>query len=129
MAATSVPCASQVAGFGNLPGGAAARAHPNGRLPVARRPPPTVRAAPNKKPPAASCRGLPSQPAWIRRSGQEVSLDAEQDADDVLVLDGVDAARPRAVGGESRRTAEGRIQLGIENVQADIEVRMRVPLG
>src|SRR5215831_11440823 len=76
-------------------------------------------------------RSLPSGgplPAEISRSGQEVSLDAEEHRHDVLVFDRVGARRTRAARGEVRRAAERRVQLGVENFQADIEVRMRVPL-
>src|SRR5437879_841537 len=86
-----------------------------------------VHARHTRKPPAGKPAGGPNQPTLIRRSGQEVSLDAEEHAQDVLVVERADR-RTRRVRRIHPWALVGRVQVREENVQTDIEVRMRVPL-
>src|ERR1700675_63606 len=93
-------------------------------------PTPHGRGPGKEKPPAErAAGGLRDQPAEIRRSGQEVSLDAEHDAQDVLVVQGDRAGRTGAVVDRLHtRALERRVQVRPQHVNTDVEVRMRVPL-
>ena len=64
-------------------------------------------------------RGFGSRPASIRRSGQEVALDAEHDAV---------TFSPFGPQGHVRAFVR-RVKLGPQHVDADVESRMRIPLG
>src|SRR3979409_908232 len=82
-----------------------------------------------KKPPAVSRPGV-----WrlsrdlLRRSWIEVALPATHRGPDVLVVDEGDR-RPRGVGGHGGRSLVRGIDVRIEELEADIELRHRVELG
>src|SRR5262252_4810567 len=61
-------------------------------------------------------------------SGQEVPLDAEHHADDVLVVDDVRAGGPCAIRPQDRGALVGRVEVRPHDVHAHVEIRMRVPL-
>src|SRR5262245_58299255 len=83
------------------------------------------KAEPRRLPAAAGTGRLPgsSSRSWI-----EVALAAEHRGPDVLIVDEVDS-RPRAVGRVDRRTLVGGVQVRIQHLDADIELRHRIPLG
>ena len=66
-----------------------------------------------------SAGGLEVEPQSIRRSWIEVALPAEHRGPDVLVVDEGDR-RPRRVGGVGARSLVGSVDVGIEQLQADI---------
>src|SRR5262249_2291038 len=55
-------------------------------------------------------------------------LDAEHHGDDVLVVDRVRAGRTRAVHPEDGRALVRRVEVRPLHVDADVEIRMRIPL-
>jgi diguanylate cyclase (GGDEF)-like protein len=93
---------------------------------------------------AAAAGGLAHDPEWKRKgpalrparlaafnrcSGQEVSLDAEHDAQDILIVDTGDRGRPCTVRAQGNAGAlVGRVEMGPQHVQADVEIWVRVPL-
>src|ERR1051325_8112539 len=82
-----------------------------------------------KKPPAAWPPGASRKPTLIRRSGQEVPLDAEHHAEDVLVVDGVDTGRTSAVRREGGGALVGRVEMRPQQVNADMGTGRGFPRG
>src|SRR6266550_1206890 len=68
------------------------------------------------------------EPQSLRRSWEEVALPAEHGGPDALVVDEVDGGAG-AVGEDVGGSLEGGVDLGIEQLEADIELRDRVELG
>src|SRR3981189_1645738 len=87
------------------------------------RPPPIH----NEKPPAVSCRGF----SWrrIRRSGSEVALNANVQADSGLVLELVDSNRLRSRRGEGSRTRELLVEEEAQDFGRERQVLDRSPTG
>src|ERR1700704_6024117 len=83
-----------------------------------------------KKTPGGWPPGVGSLPGSLRRSWIEVALPAEHRGPDVLVVDdAVDHGRPRHVRRQGRRAFERGVVVLIHDLQTDIELRHRVPLG
>src|SRR6516225_4589301 len=81
------------------------------------------------KPPAEARRGFwEVEPQSLRRSWEEVALPAEHGGPHPLVVDEGDG-RARGVDDGEARTLEGGVDVGIEQLEADIELRHRVELG
>ena len=80
------------------------------------------------KPPAESPPGVCQ--AVLRRSGYEVVLHPAEDTERVLVLDADHLRRVRSLrrGGDTE-AREGGIQARPHDVHAEVEIRVRVPLG
>src|SRR5262245_6358158 len=74
------------------------------------------------------------QPVTLIGSWIEVALPTERRRPHTLIVyraglrRGVGAGRPRAVGYDVRRPFECRVELGVDDFEADIELRYRVPL-
>src|ERR1700692_2621359 len=64
----------------------------------------------------------------FRLSWNEVALPAHHDRQDALVTDGVGSGRARTVLSQHSRTRISGIELRVEHVNTDVDVRMRVPL-